>query len=455
MRHSLPVLLLSSLLLTTVAAAAQSSDSSAISNSFISTSGISTSGISTSDNVSRNTVAASTPAASPARHWGAELQFLPGRAIVMDHYQRSWQRRKTNFALGAELHYSPLPTDSDAFAYDYYYPTLSVGLRYHWNHGVTMHRCAADWGSLEVPYDSHLGNIVTLYGAFTRPFVRSRHWAADYTLAIGASYSHRKYNPRDNVDDELIGSHFLIYFGAGLHVTWALSPQWGLRAGIDYYHHSNGALNRPNKGANFLAPSIAAVYQPYYRQTVRRHAWVPTERFRPYWYVNLTAGIGAKTLDEDWQRTQFHTAEGSPDYRTDHFRLHAAYAFSADVMRRYQRRWASGLGLDLFYATYSDHIERMDRAEGYTCQHSPWSLGLAAKHEVFWHQFSLAMSLGVYLYRHMGHDAGNMEKPYYERIGLHYTFRHLGGLQLGANVKAHRTKADLTEVTISWPIKWQ
>ncbi len=389
------------------------------------------------------------------RHWGGALSVLPGRAIVMDSYQRSWQKGKSNVALALEASYTPLPSDSDAFAADYGYPTLSAGVRYHWNHGVTMHKTGCEtWGmAQEVDYDSRLGNAVSLYGTFSRPFFRARRWMADYSLSFGTTYSQHKYNKTNNVDNELIGSRWLIYFGAGLHLTWRLADDWGLRAGVDYYHHSNGALNRPNKGANFVAPSLGVVYLPYYKEAVKATRPAMRQRFKSYWYVDLTAAVGAKTLEEDWKKTQFKTPPGDPDYRTEHFKLYATYALSADVMCRYQRRWASGVGVDAFYGTYASHIRRMDEANGYQEKHSPWSLGIAGKHAVFWHQLSLNMALGVYVFRHMGHAASGLEKPYYERVGLRYAFKRLGGLQVGADVKAHYLKADYTEVTVGYPIR--
>ena len=51
-------------------------------------------------------------------------------------------------------------------------------------------------------------------------------------------------------------------------------------------------------------------------------------------------------------------------------------------------------------------------------------------------------------------NAKENEKRYYERIGIHYTFPSLGGLTIGGNVKAHLTKADLTEFVVSYPIKF-
>lgn len=101
---------------------------------------------------------------------------------------------------------------------------------------------------------------------------------------------------------------------------------------------------------------------------------------------------------------------------------------------------------------YPSHIAELDREQGFTDKHSPWSFGIAAKHQVFYHNISLAMALGVYLYREMGHNAKEVEKPYYERIGIHYSIPQLNGLSIGCNVKAHLSKADLTEIVISYPI---
>ena len=44
---------------------------------------------------------------------------------------------------------------------------------------------------------------------------------------------------------------------------------------------------------------------------------------------------------------------------------------------------------------------------------------------------------------------------YYERIGLHYTLPRTGGIKVGANVKAHLTKADFTELVVTVPISIQ
>lgn len=389
----------------------------------------------------------------PQRRWGAVITVTPGSAIVMDSYQRQWQQGKRNMALSLKVSHTALPEDSDAYAADYGYPTLSLGVKYSLNHRVTMRR-TDDWGEARrVDYTSRMGNVVSLVGSFERTLFRTRRWAASYEMSVGAAYSHRKYNPHNNVDDELIGSRFLIHFGAALYAAYHFSDCWALKGGIEYYHYSNGALNRPNKGANFFGPVVGVAYEPYWRDVAdRRHLFVP-QRFRPYWYALVDLGVGGKTLDEDWQQTQFNTPEGEPRYRTGRFHFYTAYSLRAAIMRRYARRWASGIGVDTYYGSYSDHIAGLDRQADHEERHSPWSLGISARHEVFYHRLSMSMSLGWYVYRHMGHAARDMETPYYEHIGLRYTTPWLGGLQVGAEVKAHRTKADLTQLLIALPIR--
>jgi len=388
------------------------------------------------------------------KHIGFSIDAHPGRIISMDMYQKMYQLNKQSVSVAAALNFHSFPSDSNAFASDYNFPVISLGLRYSMNN-ATMHRNSdfpLGMGS-EVSYNSRLGNIVSLYAAFNRTFWRHHRWSADYTIAAGISYAHLKYDPHTNVDNELIGSRFLIYFGSGIHAHYRLGHQWGIRAGIDFYHHSNGALNRPNKGANILGPSVGIEYIPTGEYAAQLHRSSYSKAFIPYWYTSVGIGIGGKVLNEDWLETQYGTPPESDKYRTSRFHFYKAYSLQADVMRRYARRWASGMGIDLFYGTYAGRVKAFDEAAGYTLSHSPWSVGIAAKHQVYYHNWSMGMSFGWYLYRRMGQNAGIIEKPYYERIGIHYSIPSLGGLSIGANVKAHLTKADFTEVVIAYPFR--
>ena len=394
------------------------------------------------------------PAGSPSgvdsvsakpRHWGAAVQLHPNWQLPIDEWVRDWLYDKEAFAASIEATRSVLPADSSAVDADFGYPTIAIGLRYGDNHRVTLQKPRTK------DYYSHLGNTLSLYGSFARPFFRTRHWEADYTLGLGIGYNSLYYNKTDDIDNELIGSAFLIYFNAGLHLTWHPVPEWGIKGGVEYCHHSNGAMARPNKGANSLGPSLSLVYTPYYEAVSKRQAWKrpPAEK---YTYLDISLGIGGKTLLEDWHRTQ-SLPKSDPEYCTEDFTFYMAYSLHAKLMRRYARRWASGISADLFYGSYADHVKDLDERAKRNVAHSPWSVGVSASHSVFYHNASLQMTLGYYLYREMGFSAKDIEKPYYERIGLYYTLPSLHDLTLGVSLNAHMTKADFTELVISYPIK--
>ena len=245
----------------------------------------------------------------------------------------------------------------------------------------------------------------------------------------------------------------LIYFGSALKATYYLDDKWGIRAGLDFFHHSNGALNRPNKGANYFGPTLGLVYSPERKAILNHSKDTIQKRFKPYFYTQFTFGVGGKTLNEEWQRTQFGTQPTDPEYRTGNFKFYTAYSFRSDLMYRYAQRWASGLGVDVFYGTYANRVRELDQSHGIVMKHSRWSVGIAAKHQVFYNNLSLSVALGYYLYRAMGENASIIEKPYYEHVGIYYTFNKLKNLTLGAQVKAHATKADLTELILAIPIK--
>lgn len=392
----------------------------------------------------------------PVRHWGFSLGGGPGWVIAMDKYVKMWLKDRFMYTVNAEVQHHTYPSDNDDFAADYNYPTISLGLRYGNYASTTMHKTLpGPWGTAEpVDYHSRLGNSLTAYLTFARPFFRTRHWEADYTMGTGIGYSNHPYNKRFNIDNELIGSRWLIYFVAGVHATYKISPHWGVKAGAEFAHLSNGALNRPNKGSNAVTPTLSFLYYPndFYETDDRTpHISQPFER---YWYMNVMAGVGGKSLWEEWSRTQNKLPKTDPAHRKGSFAVYAAYSLSADIMYRYTRRWASGAGIDLFYGEYASRLRAIDEEFGHSGKmHNPLSLALAAKHEVFYHNTSLKVSLGFYVNRHMGYFAKENEQIFYERVGVHHAFPKLNGLQVGFFVKAHLGKADLTELTLTYPIR--
>lgn len=384
---------------------------------------------------------------------GIEFRYIPAQTLTLDKEPRIWTKTKDTYSWAAQINVTPT---KNAYAHDYNYPTFSFGLRYHLNHGTTMHR-DDPWGKAQpVNYTSKLGNFLTLYGTFNRPLYRSKHWQWGYYLGTGIAYTSLKYNQKNDIDNEYIGSHLNIYFNAGLYGQVKIAKEWSVKGGLDFAHHSNGAMARPNKGANYFGPFVGLVYEPQQATSpIAKRNTEATQPFQKYWFTEFTLGLGGKTLLEEWLQTQFNTPQGQPDYRKEHFTYYGAYSFHTHLLYRYARRWASGVGVGLFYGEYAHRIARMDKENGHTDEkHSPWSASIEARHEVYYGNVSVRLTLGYYLYRHMGYSANHgLEYPYHEQVGVFYSFPKLKGLTLGFSVNAHATKADFTELQLSIPVR--
>ena len=384
---------------------------------------------------------------------GIEFRYIPAQTLTLDKEPRIWTKTKDTHSWAAQINVTPT---KNAYAHDYNYPTFSFGLRYHLNHGTTMHR-DDPWGEAQpVNYTSKLGNFLTLYGTFNRPLYRSKHWQWGYYLGTGIAYTSLKYNHKNDIDNEYIGSHLNIYFNAGLYGQVKIAKEWSVKGGLDFAHHSNGAMARPNKGANYFGPFVGLVYEPQQATSpIAKRNTEATQPFQKYWFTEFTLGLGGKTLLEEWLQTQFNTPQGQPDYRKEHFTYYGAYSFHTHLLYRYARRWASGVGVGLFYGEYAHRIARMDKENGHTDEkHSPWSASIEARHEVYYGNVSVRLTLGYYLYRHMGYSANHgLEYPYHEQVGVFYSFPKLKGLTLGFSVNAHATKADFTELQLSIPVR--
>lgn len=384
---------------------------------------------------------------------GIEFRYIPAQTLTLDKEPRIWTKTKDTHSWAAQINVTPT---KNAYAHDYNYPTFSFGLRYHLNHGTTMHR-DDPWGEAQpVNYTSKLGNFLTLYGTFNRPLYRSKHWQWGYYLGTGIAYTSLKYNQKNDIDNEYIGSHLNIYFNAGLYGQVKIAKEWSVKGGLDFAHHSNGAMARPNKGANYFGPFVGLVYEPQQATSpIAKRNTEATQPFQKYWFTEFTLGLGGKTLLEEWLQTQFNTPQGQPDYRKEHFTYYGAYSFHTHLLYRYARRWASGVGVGLFYGEYAHRIARMDKENGHTDEkHSPWSASIEARHEVYYGNVSVRLTLGYYLYRHIGYSANHgLEYPYHEQVGVFYSFPKLKGLTLGFSVNAHATKADFTELQLSIPVR--
>ena len=64
--------------------------------------------------------------ADRASHIGYGLIVTPGRALKIDTWQKEHQLNDKALSVAAEINYSPLPQDNNAFARDFNYPLFRI-----------------------------------------------------------------------------------------------------------------------------------------------------------------------------------------------------------------------------------------------------------------------------------------------------------------------------------------
>ena len=372
------------------------------------------------------------------RHWGFALDGGYGLVIKHSKWVKTFLQDQGMWSVGGELRYSTLPSDSNAFDHDYNYPTLFLGARYGNYNKVTQRRESSS-------YTSNIGNVFSLYGGFSRSWLRAGRWDFDYTLTAGASYVTNPYDINNNADNELIGSAWNIYLGLGLHATCRISSDIGIRIGMEYMHNSNGALARPNMGTNAFMPALAVVYHPDYKEREKDIKETPRTNkyaFKRYLYTEIALGYTRRTLNEEWV------------YDRPNHKHYPNYSGQLSLMYRYARRWASGIGVDVDYGDYAWRVEELEKDNGIEySNYSPWSVGLSLRHETFYKNLSVAVAIGGYLHRHIGANADDVDKRYYEKVHIRYHIPALGGTAIGIGVKAHAFRADYAEIQLAVPIR--
>lgn len=341
-----------------------------------------------------------------------------------------------------------------SYAADYNYPTFTFGL------------LAADFnkvrlrynphGTRPIGYDSRCGTSYVAYASFRRPFFRTRSgWSADYTFSNGIGYNTHIYDRFTNVDNIMLGSRLSVYF----HVAFALNyryRQYEFFVGPEFRHLSNGGVVRPNKGINKAGIEAGMRYylQPYDSISFERTRH-PFKDKRIYLNMAYSSGIRGSQGEWLYDANRYIWSNNNVDnikYGKDGYTTCFYHLISTDLMVRYARRYASGIGLDALYEPYNCDIET--QVEGERPDRAKWSFGLAAKHEVFFRRISMQIALGWYLSRPLNEYSNTTEEyPFYERVGLRYNLPWLGNsLSVGYNIYAHLTKAYGTELVIDFKL---
>lgn len=295
---------------------------------------------------------------------------------------------------------------------------------------------------LEHPdYKSTIGQMVTFYTTFRRDLLRTSHWSLGYKMENGVGVCTKPFDLHTNLQNIIIGSPLTVYVGMGFFAQYRPTRHWSIGLDGAFRHYSNGRLTQPNAGVNTLDVGLRVGYilrpdtlnhSPFSRP--KDHTW------KRHLYADFNLSWSPQTIYGQFEADRLLP----PEERAEHYQLYSGVALRGAMMYHYRRKFASGLALDYTYVPYINEFRKADLACGHdaTGRYSRHVVGIGIAHEAFWHDFSIAMSVGYYLFRHQGVTETSFEKPYFETVGLRYYLpMSQRRLYVGYNIKASAVHA--------------
>lgn len=336
-------------------------------------------------------------------------------------------------------------------------PNIEAGMIIKDFHNVPFHSLANSL--FENVQPSSAGQMITPYASINRALLRNRFVEAGYYFSQGIGISTRPYDPETNPENSFIGSRFSILVGLGLYCNVKVDKNWSLGASASLHHYSNGRLTFPNYGINSFEAGIHAAYV-FNPDSIARgsYRWNKIKKnlddgFAPHFYVDIATSWLPRALLAEYLYTWNRLKPGDHRYRTGKFPLYHSFSFSAALMYKYGRKFASGLGLEYIYAPIGDNIKYWEELNGYQIdKQSPHGLSAVAHHEVAYKNVAAHFAVGYYILREPK-QLDDQESPVFETAGLRYYLPFASRkMYVGYNIRARAFTADCFQFSVGYKI---
>jgi hypothetical protein len=239
-----------------------------------------------------------------------------------------------------------------------------------------------------------------------------------FGISVLSNPYHSSRNPNNMSYSLPVGAY--LSMSSGFNVKFL--PNFMLSTNLNYLHISNGGIQDPNMGINWITGSIGINYGLDKNFDFRKKRIYSKLPFSKYKRIDVSGFYSSKIVkrgDKDrysvlgvsalyaYQLKQLHSLTASVEWHLD-------YSLAEKQRRENKSR-------DMFF----------------------W--GTALGHEFLLSRFIFSQQLGYYIQRPVGYY-GN----FYHRWGLNYKLRN--NMQIGVNLKAHRHVAHFADVRIVYSL---
>jgi hypothetical protein len=243
------------------------------------------------------------------------------------------------------------------------------------------------------------GKQIALSSFYNIHLIDKKRFSLDYRLGLGLCYVTKKLDLEDDYQNIAIGSKLNIYFNFDFGYKVLVYKNIYFTNGLSFHHYSNGNLEEPNLGLNYLTV-YAGTYFLIGRPSERKICEIPEfHRSNEYFAVY---SVGFK-----------HTrALSTKKYFTT--------SVSIEAKRKLAHKFHLGIGADLFYDS-STKIEMEALNKTNFRNQDRYQSGLHVSEEFVYNKFSLAVQEGVYL---LLRDKVNNSFMYNRAIARYKVFNH-------------------------------
>ncbi len=262
-------------------------------------------------------------------------------------------------------------------------------------------------------YDFHnpeeIGTPFAIYGFFNAPFKRWKKWSFNYEIGFGATFSWKSFDPVANKYNIALGAGQSFYIDAGLILNFRIFKHFNMETGFSLTHFSNGALKKPNKGLNTIAPKISVKYSFDACPTFSRTEIKPFQQ-KNEWLVSIFAGM-KNVIFNDAKINIIEKYEGLN---------FPVFGFSTVFNRQIGYKSKFGIGISASYNGVLNAQVAVDENELEALE-SPFEdklqLSIYPSYELVVYKVSLVLQPAFYIYRK---KLKKQTPVFHQRIGLKY-----------------------------------